>query len=1307
MTAERSEVRDVHANPDGTFTAELSTVPVRVKRGSGWVPVDTTLRRRADGGVEPAAATAPVVFSGGGDQPLARLGQSDAHIELRWPAPLPKPVLNGGAATYPEVLPGVDLRMAATAQGFTEVLVIKDRAAAANPKLAELNFGLHANGAKIRDDGHGKIGAYDAKGKPVFVSGAPMAWDSSPDAKRAAGEFLLGKDSLILRPGQALLADTNTRFPVEVRADFPAGRTGFALVFSNHPRDPYWGGDGQNLAKVGYCDWPYCNNIGVARSYFRFDAAFLLGRHVLNAEFNIFENYAPSCNARDVEAWGTNAIHEGTTWENQPFPGGGPVHLGTANVAHGYNAGCPGKSIGFNATAAVNNGVAFGGGHFSIMLKARDEGDRFAWKKFNTDPSVSVTYNSYPHAPTGQTVENKGCAVQPDEPHINPYIGNDPNLGPRGPQMAAFVTDPDGGHVAAQFEWYTRFGARLGTVTTAGKLSGASFTADVPAADAVDGAKLAYRVRGVDGIDAGPWGPWCDVTIDRTAPRAAPKVSSVTYPECEPPDYDPCDAGGSVGFTGGFAFAPNGETDVAQYQYYVYGQEGVFYARAGSGTANALVTPPDDGSLDLYVRSIDRAGNVGPEYRYHFWVGRGTPPKGHWKLEGSSEMKAVDDSPNGHHATPEASTRWQIGRHGDALWMNGTTGYAATAGGPTVETDKSFSVSAWVRLDRLDTTFRTAVSQDATAISGFFLQYNPAGKKWNFMMPAAHDNDAVRHIAESPATAVAGRWTHLVGLYDAGARQIKIYVDGVAGQPADHTTPWNATGAVQLGRAQWRGGPVDHWPGALDEVRIYDRVLAAEEIHDLAGAPAVEEAFLPLDEGTGTTAQEVSGNYRIATLSGATSWTAGKVGTGAVRFNGGDAALATTGPVIRTDAGFTVTAWARLDETGDQWRTILSQDGTQASGFQLRYRADTRKWSFALAQSDTGDGDMVSVDSSGPARAGEWTHLTGVYDAADARLRLYVNSAFEGSVPMTAKWNATGAFQVGRGKVNGAAATPFTGVIDDVHAWTGVRTQDQIRDEYRDQPVTRQTNHYGRQLGRFYNLAGHHIVTSGQVPPGSHFEFSLGLLAPQGAPDTRVIYSCRSGATDYFLSPDCGTHTNLGSVGRLYSTPPAGVPTLQVYRCAISGGGHFASTDPGCEGRTTEFSLGHTRAYTHLIRHVTSGYPYDHASSTARIERNYRPEGNYGTVAMFQLPGTTALMNCRDGLDTFTSADPACEGKTVVRRLGYIWTAPPQGVPGAPGAVGAELFRCRASWGDLFDSRDRDCEGQELDRSLGFVGTGL
>ena len=38
VTSERTETGQIFANPDGTFTAEESPMPVRVRRGTAWVP---------------------------------------------------------------------------------------------------------------------------------------------------------------------------------------------------------------------------------------------------------------------------------------------------------------------------------------------------------------------------------------------------------------------------------------------------------------------------------------------------------------------------------------------------------------------------------------------------------------------------------------------------------------------------------------------------------------------------------------------------------------------------------------------------------------------------------------------------------------------------------------------------------------------------------------------------------------------------------------------------------------------------------------------------------------------------------------------------------------------------------------------------------------------------------------------------------------------------------------------------------------------------------------------------------------------
>ncbi|MFK0244147.1 hypothetical protein ACIQUM_05585 [Amycolatopsis azurea] len=128
-----AEAKKVLANPDGTLTAQLSPQPVRVRKGDGWVPVDTALTSVPDGTIRAKAAVADVVFSAGGEGPLVQFSREGRRLALRWPGALPKPELDGSTARYREVLPGVDLEMQVEAEGYNQRFVVKTPEAGRNP----------------------------------------------------------------------------------------------------------------------------------------------------------------------------------------------------------------------------------------------------------------------------------------------------------------------------------------------------------------------------------------------------------------------------------------------------------------------------------------------------------------------------------------------------------------------------------------------------------------------------------------------------------------------------------------------------------------------------------------------------------------------------------------------------------------------------------------------------------------------------------------------------------------------------------------------------------------------------------------------------------------------------------------------------------------------------------------------------------------------------------------------------------------------------------------------------------------------
>lgn len=124
-------------------------------------------------------------------------------------------------------------------------------------------------------------------------------------------------------------------------------------------------------------------------------------------------------------------------------------------------------------------------------------------------------------------------------------------------------------------------------------------------------------------------------------------------------------------------------------------------------------------------------------------------------------------------------------------------------------------------------------------------------------------------------------------------------------------------------------------------------------------------------------------------------------------------------------------------------------------------------------------------------------------------------------------------------------------------------------------------------LERFYNGSTMtHWVTrnANAVSSGYQYERTLGRLYPAPQSGTVPLYGCLvAGSNDHFvsLSSTCEGRVRLGVDGYLFSGWQLFVPTVQIYRCyrVVNGhGDHWVSTDPHCEGYTTDFSLGYLRA---------------------------------------------------------------------------------------------------------------------------------
>ncbi|MEV0150546.1 MULTISPECIES: LamG-like jellyroll fold domain-containing protein [unclassified Nonomuraea] len=1090
----RTENRQVFANPDGSFTSETSALPERVRREGGWTDVDTTLTFAPDGTVKTVATPLELTFSGGGTAPLARLGEAGRSVEMSWPGNLPKPALKGSTATYGEVLSGVDLRVTASVLGFSEVLVVKNKEAAANPALAKLVFGMRANGLAVRRTATGGLSAVNDQGIEMFHSPAPRMWDSSGSAARSslatgpereARQAVMGvevaQNQIALTPDRNLLSAPDTTYPVYIDPQWSGSKLHWTYVDKSYPSESYW--DSTHTPEIGYYGG------GVKRSFFRMDSDNVNGKHILKATFRMTQNKSWGCtdNPQAAQLWLTGGISTSTTWSHQPS---WADHLDSVASDAGYNSSCPDKGIEFDVTGAIVKAAKNGWSNTTFGLRDYndDAGSVWGWKGFSGSPKLVVDYNTPPAAPSGVgTYPGTPCVTGAGRPSVNAGDAQNPI------KLKAKIYDPDKANDGVRAEFMmNRYNASTGaweSVTsslpaggkTAYKYTTTATDHEITLSALVTGETYSYRVRAFDGTDASAWSAWCEFTVDTVDPAKLPKVTSPDYPAGTPDDWK-----GGVGAAGGFTLAPgDGESDVTRFRYALDDPSLATAATqvsvpAGQTSVTVRVAPRHDWLNTLYVYPVDTAGNVGKTPAvYSFYVKAGKDAIGQWHLDETSGATAADSAESPHPVTLAGTTGWTGGRVKGALHLDGSTGYGATSG-PVVHTDRGMSVSAWVRLND-NSKNSTVVSQVGNRGAGFQLYYSWGYKRWIFnKYDADKDNPAIAR-AFSDAEPQVGVWTHLVGVYDAPARQLRLYVNGIRqSTPAAYTyTPWDATGPLQVGRVKANGTFQENFAGDIDEVKVWDRILSDDprtvndsalgnEIAAMAKQPPAQLGRWMFDEGTGTTAADSSGYARTATLKGNAGWSGdGFDGSNVLSLNGTTAYATTASAPLRTDHSYTVTARVRL--TGDdscavpgQNMTMVSQDGDKFSGFYLGYRwfldngQKVYHWSFATTSEDAGTEVMTqtkSVDVVDCMSLNTWTHLAGVYDEVAKELRLYVNGQLADVRPFATAWNAGGPLEIGRPKYKGDVVDYFTGDVDDVQTYAGTLTDRQIVSLAMGQPL--------------------------------------------------------------------------------------------------------------------------------------------------------------------------------------------------------------------------------------------------------------
>ncbi|MBO4205834.1 LamG-like jellyroll fold domain-containing protein [Micromonospora echinofusca] len=1131
--ASRSEYVQVVAQPDGRLTFHSAVVPQRTRKpDNSWADINLTLQAGGDGRLRPVASVADVSFSGGGTGPMVTLQRSGRSLQLTWPGTLPAPVLSGDAATYPSVLPDVDLVVRATHTGFTHVLVVKTPTAADNPAVRTISFSVSGDASLLRRTD----GSLQARAGTTVVAEAQPAlmWDSSvptgggTEAARSTAfepgdgvqtakveTRVAGDGDLELVPDATMLDAPSVTYPVYVDPSWSVQKSKWAYATNTNCSNPDY-----TVARVGLSPEGPCDG-DLFRSFFEFPttgpSGSLAGKHIESAYVQMKLDHSYSCTDTPVSMYLTSVIDHTmkASWNGMNLK----TRLATASGHANEGTGCvdspqPDMFINWTGstvttqvqTAATNNWTTITVGFTAHDSTGSGESTGNRWKKFfPQNAAMVVDYDSKPGKPTGLQVAGVACVS-----------GTSIAIGTLTPTFSAVYPDADTGQtLTGTYEWIevptvggmsavtTTYPTRKTAPPTApASANGRATTAAVAVTDQI---KYAFRVTTVDPAPYSQWSGWsiwCEFRVDMAAP-AAPTVTpgpvagpgepitfdistgeqdvtkfrySWTGPPAplQNPHLHPGD--GLGGFdaqstevqrnweTDGTVFSPgdlsgDGKPDV------VFRREGnaSLYIAKGNGTGGFLGTPEllDAGNWansQFLFTPGDFSGDGRPDMLYrektnnNLYMRRGTAAGG---LEQLSVQIGTNWSAFNWFFSPgdfsgDGKADVLVRKSDGTLNMyrgNGTGGWV-TGSLEVLDAVTNYNGSAlFARGDfsgdgKADILYRSDSTGEVRLRrgngTGGWLDSSGVLKgtvptSGAIFLPGDFSGDGkpdlLTTIAQPPSfgelTAVGTTTkTATVSLtpYSYGTNILHVRAIDATGNPGN-----DASVRVIV---QQHAKPVAHWllesvPGRSEADALLDERAASGD-SDGAG-PIVNNTPL-----TGTNLTWVTDSRLIG----------GKTPV----LNGSSAQLATQGPVVDTTDSFGVSAWVQLAAVPTADMALLTQQGSDAAGFELGVRRSGSPlksyWAFGMRDTQAESSTLRSATASKEIVVGDvgrWINVAGTFDKLSGTIRLFVNGVMvQETTRPAAAWQASGPFVVGRGYGGGAATRWWTGSVAGVQVFERV-----------------------------------------------------------------------------------------------------------------------------------------------------------------------------------------------------------------------------------------------------------------------------
>ena len=376
-----------------------------------------------------------------------------------------------------------------------------------------------------------------------------------------------------------------------------------------------------------------------------------------------------------------------------------------------------------------------------------------------------------------------------------------------------------------------------------------------------------------------------------------------------------------------------------------------------------------------------------------------------------------------------------------------------------IHNDTVFTVSAWIKRDRIDGTY-------SEGVVGKWATTNDDDKHWLlYSTPVSHtfiinQTNNTKIICAGPASISSNQWYHLAATLD--GTNIKLYVDGslVDTQTYDGTIKINATN-TKIG--VFSDSNNNFFEGKIADVRYYDTDLTASQISDIYAGTDVQTNLAGHWLTDNDDVEDKAGTNDGTNFGSTYSYDNPPMdlvpSRQASRDFDGVSDYVDLGNIFSGDTVFSVSSWIKKETTDASFgKGVISKFDSGGGGMSWVLFTGETDVRFLIRQ--TNNTNIICISTT-DASVGEWFHLSATVDGSE--IKIYINgnlqdtTAFDGTITTSTASVVIGAY-------NALTSANFfqDGKIADVRYYDTDLTASQILDIYNG--TTDRTNLIGQWL---------------------------------------------------------------------------------------------------------------------------------------------------------------------------------------------------------------------------------------------------